>query len=334
MNLFPPLQLGMICLDFPVIQAALSGYSDSPMRKIARSQGANFTLCEVLLDQFVVAVSRRKAKLYMQVDSDDHPCGAQLMGCEPNMFVDAAGRLVEAGFDLIDLNFACPVKKVLGRLRGGYFMSDPDSALVIIEKVRQFLPESIPLTVKLRRGFDDSDESVVKFYRILDGAVELGVAGFTVHGRTVKQKYTGESNWDFLKNVKSHLVGNNHGEIAIIGSGDLFSAETCLKRMHETGVNGLALARGAIGNPWLFGEVRALFENRAFPAPPTIAEQRVVLLEHYQLSEELYGQHRASTTMRGFGIRYSMKHPNAEEVRNDFVRLPWLDVLNKWYGSY
>ncbi|MGL6194018.1 MAG: tRNA dihydrouridine synthase [Thermoguttaceae bacterium] len=341
--LFPPLKFGPLTIKFPAIQAALSGYSDAPMRRIARLFGAEFTLCEVLLDQFVVSVSRgRKAKLYLQVEEDDHPCGAQLMGCEADTFVPAAEKLIESGFDLIDLNFACPVKKVLGRLRGGYMMSDPKTALEIVEKVRKSLPDRIPLTIKLRKGYDDSPESEKKFFEILDGSIELGIAGVTVHGRTVKQRYTGESDWDFISRVKKHVVEkldkrnekDASGEkqtVAVLGSGDLFTAQTCIDRMNESGVDGIALARGIIGNPWLFREVFALMNNQPLPEPPTIDEQRKVLQEHYRLSEQLYGHKRSSTTMRGFGIRYSQLHPNSLEVREAFVRLPWDEVLEKYY---
>ena len=331
--LFPPLCFGPLKISFPAIQAALSGYSDAPMRKINRRLGAEFTLCEVLLDQFVVAVSRRKAKLYMQVEDDEHPVGAQLMGSEPETFVSAALRLVDAGFDLIDLNFACPVKKVLGRSRGGYLMSDPKMATKIVESVRKAIPDTIPLTIKLRKGFDDTAESTRKFHEIVDRSLDLGIAGITLHGRTVKQRYTGLSDWDFIRDVKQRLVANHWSHIPLLGSGDLFAAETCISRMRETGVDGVALARGIIGNPWLFREVRALMNAKPLPAPPTIDEQREILTEHYRLSEELYGTKRASTTMRGFGIKYSLFHPEAETVREAFVREPWETVLTKWYHS-
>lgn len=331
----PPLHFGSLEIKFPIIQAALSGYSDAPMRKIARKFGAQFTLCEVLLDQFVVSVSKRKSRLYF-ADSEEHPCGAQLMGSEPSQFVQAAKRLVDEGFDLIDLNFACPVKKVLGRGRGGYLMSDPGSALEIVEAVRRGIPDSIPLIIKLRKGFDDSPESRKKFFEILDGSIEQGVCGFTVHGRTVRQRYEGESDWMFIRSVKEHLLDKGKSEIALVGSGDLFSAEVCLRRFQETGVDGLALARGVIGNPWLFREIAAVLQGKPCPEMPTIVEQREILAEHFQLSVELYGERRAATTMRAFGVKYCRLHPEAESVRADFVQtknaVDWNRVLETWYS--
>jgi nifR3 family TIM-barrel protein len=304
------------------------------MRKIARKFGAEFVLCEVMLDQFVIAVSKRKSRFYF-AGTDDHPIGAQLMGCEPEQFVRAAQRLVGEGFDLIDLNFACPVKKVLGRCRGGYLMSDPKTALHIIAAVRQNIPDTIPLTVKLRKGFDDSPESKKMFFEILDGAIDRGICGITVHGRTVRQRYEEESDWNFIREVTQYLAAKNRSEIAVIGSGDLFTAETCLQRLRESGVNGLALARGVIGNPWLFREVAALLQQKPMPEPPSMLEQGEVLAEHFRLSAELYGERRAATTMRAFGVKYSLLHPATGLVRQDFVQVKsaadWNHVLKKWY---
>ena len=318
-------------LQFPVIQAALSGYSDAPMRQIAREHGAEFTLCEVFLDQFVVHVSQgKKSRFYLKVDISDHPTGAQLMGSEPEMFVSAAKRLIEFGFDLIDLNFACPVKKVLGRCRGGYLMTDPRAALEIVDRVRESIPHHIPLTIKLRKGFDDSSQSEDRFFEILDGAFARGVAAATVHGRTVLQRYAGVSDWDFIARVKHHA-----GSRVILGSGDLFDAETVVRRMKETGVDGVALARGAIGNPWLFGQVRAALADQPIPPLPSLAEQSAVILRHYDLSETLYGAHRSASDMRKFGVYYAKRHPEKTAVRNAFVRAKnrddWLAVLQTWY---
>ena len=341
MQTFGPLRLGTIEIRVPVIQAALSGYSDAPMRKIARQFGCEFALCEVMLDQFVVAVSKRKSRLYF-AESDEHPVGAQLMGSEPTQFVRAAQRLVGEGFDLIDFNFACPVKKVLGRHRGGYLMTDPKSALEIVSAVRKNIPDSVPLTIKLRKGFDDSPESRNRFFEILDGAADRGISGVTIHGRTVRQRYEGESDWEFISEVKRHLVEKNRPDIAVIGSGDLFTADVCVQRLSEgiaeSRIDGLALARGVIGNPWLFQEISALLRQEPKPTPPNLKEQREVLSEHFRLSSELYGERRAATMMRAFGVKYSLLHPCLEQVRQDFVQVKtaadWENVLEKWYSMH
>ncbi len=324
------LHLGPLPIGFPAVQAALSGYSDWPMRVIARRLGASYTLCEVLLDQFVLNVTKgRKARRFLRVTDEEHPCGAQLMGAEPASFPPAALKLVEAGFDAIDLNFACPVKKVLNRCRGGHLLSDPATALEMVGRVRDALPPHVPLTVKMRRGTDDSPESCERFFTILDGAFRLGVAAATVHGRTVRQRYEGTSSRAFLGEVKQHA-----GAETIIGSGDLFTAQDCLDLVTETGVDAAAVARGAIGNPWIFAQIRALSEGRVLP-PPSLHQQREVLAEHYRLSEEIYGVKHACRVMRKFGIKYARLHPQSPAVRDAFIAVAepadWHQVLDRWY---
>ncbi len=330
---FGKLRLGNVTLDFPVVQAALSGYSDTAMRLIARRLGASYTICEVMLDQFILAVKpRRKNHHFMHVANDEHPVGGQLMGADPTQFGPAAQRLVEHGFDVIDINFGCPVKKVLGRCRGGFHLSQPEVALEIVERVREAVPSDIPVTVKMRRGIDDTAESRDKFYEIFDGAYHRGVAAITVHGRTVTQRYDGPSRWDFLRELKQHA-----GDRVLLGSGDLFDAQACIDMIRYTGVDGVTVARGAIGNPWIFQQARALAAGLPMPNPPTIFEQREVIAEHYRMAEELYGADKCVPTMRKFGIKYAQLHPQHEEIRAEFcqVKQPgaWREVLVKWYST-
>src|SRR4051794_6918707 len=147
------LSIGPLRLDFPVVQAALSGYSDWPMRVIARRLGAPYSLCEVMLDKFLVELrERRRTSHFLRIAPEEHPVGGQLMGAEPEQFGPAALRLVRAGFDVVDINFGCPVKKVLGRCRGGFHLGQPHVALEIVARVREAVPEQIPVTVKMRRG--------------------------------------------------------------------------------------------------------------------------------------------------------------------------------------
>ena len=302
------------------------------MRVIARRLGAAYTVCEVMLDQFILNVTKgSKAKRFLRVTDEEHPCGVQLMGAVPEQFPPAAIKLVEAGFDVIDLNFACPVKKVLGRCRGGFLLTRPEIALEIVARVRDVLPPDIPLTVKMRRGMDDSQQSRDNFFAIFDGAFRLGAAAITVHGRTVRQRYEGRSSWEFLREVKQHA-----GKRIVIGSGDLFTAQDCLDMLAQTGVDGVSVARGAIGNPWIFPQIRALAEGREMP-PPSLHQQREVIAEHYRLAEEIYGEKRCCALMRKFGIKYSRLHPQAEKVREAFIAVKepedWQGVLEKWYAE-
>jgi len=327
-----PLAIGGVTLASPVVQAALSGYSDLPMRVLARRFGAAYGLCEVLLDTFVAVMgSNRKNLARVAVSDEEHPVGGQLMGANPDDFPPAARRLVEAGFDVIDINFGCPVKKVLGRCRGGYLLGVPETALEIVSRVREAVPARVPVTLKMRRGIDDSTESSDKFWTIFEGAFARGVAAITVHGRSVRQKYVGPSNWNFLAAVKRAA-----GSRTIIGSGDLFSPQACVAMLEQTGVDGVSVARGAIGNPWIFRQTLALLGGEDVPPPPSIHEQRDVLREHFRLSEELHGEQLAGRTMRKFAIKYARLHPDFLAVRDAFVAVKvnadWQAVLARHYA--
>ena len=199
MNVDTTLSIGSLRLNSPLVQAALSGYSDRAMRVLARRHGAAYVLGEVLLDKFVIEAARSpRNSARLSVADEEHPVGGQLMGANPDDFAPAAVKLVEAGFDCVDINFGCPVKKVLGRCRGGYLLGQPTTALEIVARVRDAIGPAIPVTLKMRRGLDDSPESADRFWEIFDGAFERGVAAITVHGRTVQQKYVGPSSWSFL----------------------------------------------------------------------------------------------------------------------------------------
>jgi len=323
------LRLGGLKLDFPVVQAALAGYSDRPMRLIARRHDAPYALRAVILDELLLRPGRHQREL-MRDDPEDHPLGGQLIGSSPDRLAAAAVRLAARGCDVIDINFGCAVRKVLRRRRGGYLLADPPAAAEIIRAVRAAVPPATPVTLKLRRGLDDSPASERKFFRILDAALAAGVAAVTVHARTVAQRYAGPADWGFVARVKRYA-----GPATILGSGDLFTADDIVGMLAETGVDGVTVARGAIGNPWIFREARALLAGRPLPAPPTVAEQGRVLREHFRLTLADHPPQRAARIMRKFGIRYSERHPHHAAVRAAFIdcRSPrdWQAVLERWY---
>jgi tRNA-dihydrouridine synthase B len=325
------LRIGSLEFDMPAVQAALSGYSDAAMRRVARICGAPYALDEVVLDRLIVTKGRKQQR-HLSLAADDHPIGGQLMGSDPEQFAPAARALVDAGFDIVDINFGCPVPKVLGRCRGGFLLSTPDTALEIVRRVRDAVPAAIPVTVKMRRGIDDTAASHDKFFEIFDGAFASGVAAITVHGRTVEQRYVGPSRWDFVAQVKRHA-----GSRTVLGSGDLFCAEDVIAMLDQTGIDGVTVARGAIGNPWVFRDIRALLAGRPIPDPPTLFEQRAIIDEHYRTAMEVHGDKQGARIMRKFGIKYSRLHPEPVPVRDAFVRVSnerdWKDVLSQWYGT-
>ncbi len=280
-----PLTLGRVAIDLPAVQAALSGYSDLAMRTVAREHGAPYALNEVVLDELVLKKGKLQRRM-LSVPEHDHPVGGQLMGSRPETFGQAARELVRAGYDVVDVNFGCPVNKVLGRRRGGWLLQDPDTALAMVDAVLQAVQGDAPVTVKMRRGSDETPDAERRFWAILEGAIARGVTAATVHPRTVEQKYQGPSRWPVLARVKAHV-----GAFPILGSGDLFSPFDVLAMLRETKVNGVTIARGCIGNPFVFTQVRELLAGR--PAlRPTGAQQRAALHRHWQLAVPFYGGER------------------------------------------
>ncbi len=323
------LRIGGMTMNHPFTQAALSGYSDQPMRRVARRHGAEYTLAEVALARSITHRSVWQERL-LDLPPDDHPVGAQLMGGDLEYVGPAATLLAEAGYDVIDINFGCPVRKVVAQHRGGYLLSAPAAALDVVCRVVDAVGDRRPVTVKLRRGYDESAESERDFFTILDGAFALGVAAVAVHARTVAQQYRGASDWTFLARVKAHV-----GAQTVLGSGDLLTARSCLGMMRETGVDGVTLARGAIGNPWIFRECLALAAGQPLPDPPTHAEQRRVIQEQFEEVVAYYGRRVAGPILRKIGIKYSRWHASTRQVRAAFVAIKgpadFQRVLDRWY---
>ncbi|MEO6594822.1 MAG: tRNA-dihydrouridine synthase [Planctomycetota bacterium] len=310
-----PLTLGNLSIGMPAVQAALSGYSDLAMRTVAREHGAPYALNEVVLDRHVLEKGKLQRRI-LSVPEHDHPVGGQLMGSVPETFGAAARELVRGGYDVVDINFGCPVNKVLGRHRGGWLLQEPDTALAMVEAVLQAVAGDAPVTVKMRRGSDDSPDAEARFFTILEGAIARGITAVTVHPRTVAQKYVGPSRWPFLARVKRHL-----GDFPVLGSGDLFSAFDVVAMLRETGVDGVTVARGCIGNPFVFDQIRDLLAGG--PARrPTSAEQRAAVRRHWQVAVPFYGGERqALPHVRMHAIKYGQYHKDPVWARERLVTM-------------
>lgn len=321
---------------------------------------------------------------------EDHPLAGQIMGSEPEEMAAAAVKMVEQGrrkakayrelakvqalgtghkalvgaddedapgctaadstFAAIDVNLACPVKKVAKKARGGHWLSEPGGAIAILEAVREAVPAEIPVTVKMRRSFDETAEMRESFYRIFDAAYDVGCAWVTVHGRTVTQKYVGPSRWDLLREIATREHPGRVRERIVFGSGDVWNAGDVFRMIAYTGVTGASVARGCIGNPWVFRQCREMLAGRE-PSAPTLAEQRAVLEEHFDLAlavnermargdgeaKRERAERFTGKTMRKFGIRFSAHHPEAEAVRKKFIGVEtledWRGVLDEHYGA-
>src|SRR4051812_27443502 len=263
------------------------------------------------------------------------PVAGQIIGSEPQTMAHAARLLAGRGYDVIDLNFACPVKKIKNKARGGHMLKDTPRAFSLLRAVRDAVPPHIPTTLSLRRGFDDDPGSAERFYEIADAAWAHGYAAIRVHGRTVEQKYLGRARWDFLREVK-----HRYPDRTILGSGDVFTAEDAVRMLRETGVDIVWIARGAIGNPWIFRHAATLLvgATQVSPLPPpTIHEQRDALAEHFAIAMEIHGEQLAGRRMRKMGIKYSRFHPHSPEVKKQFIEVrslrDWTNVLDRWYAT-
>jgi nifR3 family TIM-barrel protein len=280
----------------------------------------------MMLDKSVLAAGAHRRRLTTLSDQD-HPVAGQIVGGEPETMAAAARALCRMGFDVIDINLACPVPKTLRRQRGGYLMTRPDLALEIIRAV--IAASDRPVTVKLRRKFgqDDTDDA---FWRIAEGAFQAAAAGLTVHARSVAAKYAGPADWQFLKAVKGHFPDRT-----ILGSGDMLTPHAALEALSWTRLDAVVAARGALGNPWFFRQARDLAGGRQGRLP-SLAEQAAALLEHCQAACELYGPVCALRNMRKFGIRYAKLHPDPRAVRAAFARVKrpehWRGVVETFYG--
>jgi len=248
--------------------------------------------------------------------------------------VEGRERSERSAFEVIDVNLACPVKKIEKKARGGHWLTDPAGAIEILEKVREAVPREVPCTVKLRRSFDDTPEMVANFEVIFDAAYRIGYSFATVHARTVQQKYVGPSRWTFLKKLRER-----HPDKIILGSGDIWDAHDIFRMIAYTGMTGVSVARGCIGNPWIFRQAREMMAGRE-PTAPTIAEQRSALHEHFRLSLAVtrrfrHGEEVTGRMMRKFGIRFATHHPRAEDVRRRFIAVDglaaWEAVLAEYY---
>lgn len=322
------LKLGRLTLDVPFFQAALSGYSDYPMRKLAKSFGAPLTFAGVMLAKSAACPKVLNKPIFKPGD-DEHPVGAQILGSEPKTMAKAARALVQAGYDLIDLNFACPAPKVLRRRRGGYLLKEPETVVEIFRRVRDSI--DCPVLMKLRIGFDSSTASRDNFWQIVSDTSSDGLDGLLVHPRTVLQRFTGSADWQFLARLK-----NQFPQATIIGSGDLFDAGTAAELLRTTRLDGAAIARGAIGNPWIFSRLRAIYEGRPLPPAPDLVQQGRTILRHFEMVSRLYPPQKTVRFFRKFVVSYCKLHPHRKTAQKALLaagdKKALVAAAMQWYG--
>ena len=300
------LRIGPISLDVPMVQGPISGYSDLAMRELARSYGAMLTFAGLMLDKSVQYEKVWRKGQYV-LGQDEGVLGGQLVGTDPAMMAQAARILEQRGFSVVDVNLACPAPKVLARGRGGAFLQKPEAAAEVVCAVRQAV--SVPVTVKLRSSYHEGDAERDSFWRICELVVAAGVVALVVHGRAVEQRYRGQADWEVVRQVKERF-----GQTTVIGSGDIFTADAALERLEASGADDVVVARGAIGNPWIYSELSRAFGGLPPAGEPSVAEVGRVLLGHFERVLELYPAHKAVIHFRKFAVGYCRRHPERKET--------------------
>jgi len=310
------------------MQASLSGYSDRAMRTLARRFGCELTFSGVMLDTSACHKPLLK-KDFHRLRKEEHPIGGQLLGTQPKTMAQAAQNFCDAGYDIIDLNFACPAPKVLRRGRGGAMLGNPRQILEIFRAVKNAV--KCPVMMKLRIGIDESEGAREDFLQICADAVAGGVDGLIVHGRTTCQYFRGSADWGIIAELKKL-----YPQTVIIGSGDLFEAKDIVNKLKTSGADGVAIARGAIGKPWIFRQIKEVLEGKEGIYQPDIKEQGQIILEHFDLLKELYEPKKCVWYFRKFLSQYGRSHNQPGKVRRELVmakdEAALLDTIKKWYG--
>lgn len=298
------LQIGSLSLDVPIFQSAMSGWSDLPFRLVAREHGAPFAFTEMLLADAALWRSPQTMEMLRTVP-EDRPLGAQLVGYTPDSLAHATSVLVNRGIDMIDLNFACPVRKIVSRGGGAALLCKPDIAKEMFARVIS-AAHGIPVTVKLRIGFTDgSGEETIRIARIAEDA---GISALFVHGRTRTQGYSGNTDYDAIARVKRAV------RIPVIGNGDVFGASSARRLLDATGCDGVMIGRAAPGNPWIYHEAAAGMRGESAPARPDPETVRAALLRHTDL-EIQYRSDKARFHLRRIACAYFKHLPGAVDFR-------------------
>lgn len=307
------LRIGNTVLENNVILAPMAGVTDLPFRVLCREQGAGCVVTEMVSAKAVLYNNRNTREL-LQIDPDERPAAVQLFGSEPDIMAEIAARLEEGPYDYIDVNMGCPVPKIVNNGEGSALMKNPGQAKKVLTAMVKAVKK--PVTVKFRKGFNDLSVNAVEFAKM---AESCGVAAVAVHGRTREQYYSGKADWDIIRQVKEAV------RIPVIGNGDIFTPEDAGRMLKETGCDGIMVARGAKGNPWLFGRINHYLDTgEVFPGP-SMAEIKAMILRHGRMLVRFKGEGVAMREMRGHMAWYTKGMPHSATLRNEINQVETLE---------
>ena len=303
------LQIGNVTLDNPIILAPMAGVSDLPFRLLCREMGAAL-VCMEMVSAKAIYYNNKNTDSLMEIHPDEVPASLQLFGSDPQILAEMAKRIEERPFSILDLNMGCPVPKVVNNGEGSALMKDPK----LVEQILTALVRAIdkPVTVKIRKGFDDDHVNAVEIAKIAEAC---GVAAVAVHGRTRAQYYSGQADWDIIRQVKEAV------SIPVIGNGDVTSPQKAEELVKQTGCDGIMIARGAQGNPWIFSEMITYEETGTLPERPGKEEVRDMMLRHARLQLKYKGEFIGIREMRKHVAWYTKGLKGSAKLREEINRV-------------
>lgn len=317
-----PLKIGNITLKNSLILGPMAGVTDLPFRLLCAEQGAGM-VCMEMVSAKGILYRNKNTEALLVTDENEHPVSLQFFGADPDIMSEMAKKIEERPFDILDINMGCPVPKVVNNGEGSALMKNPLLAGKVIEKTVKAIQK--PVTVKIRKGFDDGHVNAVEMAHI---AQESGAAAVAVHGRTREQYYSGRADWDIIRQVKEAV------SIPVIGNGDISSYQDVVNMIEQTGCDGFMIARSAQGNPWIFSQILREAENGEKPERPTAQEIAQMVLRHARMQLAFKGTYTGIREMRKHAAWYTGGYKHASKLRRDMNETETYEQLEQLMARF